>query len=145
MPDTVEAYMHRIGRTGRATRTGVAFTLATHEDTAMVYTIEQALGAPLERRTLQDFDHAMPNVASDTDRDRFQRPQRRPSQSAPVRAGVQGGVRTQVEMPHSIPALQMSGPAGIGAGAGASSGAGASLGRPSSRRWQPGATVRRRW
>src|SRR4029077_6948857 len=30
-PDTVDAYTHRIGRTGRATRTGEALTLATGE------------------------------------------------------------------------------------------------------------------
>ena len=32
MPDTAEAYTHRIGRTGRAARTGDAFTLVSHED-----------------------------------------------------------------------------------------------------------------
>ena len=29
IPNTVDAYTHRIGRTGRALRTGEAFTLAT--------------------------------------------------------------------------------------------------------------------
>src|SRR5205814_3842427 len=52
MPDTTDAYTHRIGRTGRATRTGEAFTLVTSEDAAMVRTIERGLGTPLERRTL---------------------------------------------------------------------------------------------
>jgi len=32
MPDTADAYIHRIGRTGRAQRTGDAFTLVTDED-----------------------------------------------------------------------------------------------------------------
>jgi hypothetical protein len=32
MPDTVEAYTHRIGRTGRAEHTGSALTLVTGED-----------------------------------------------------------------------------------------------------------------
>jgi ATP-dependent RNA helicase RhlE len=52
MPDTADAYTHRIGRTGRATRTGEAFTLITNEDAAMVRTIERGLGATLERRPL---------------------------------------------------------------------------------------------
>ncbi|MFA5517056.1 MAG: DEAD/DEAH box helicase [Desulfuromonadales bacterium] len=56
--DTPEAYIHRIGRTGRAARTGDAFTLVTSEDMGMVRTIERVLGAPLERRTISDFDYA---------------------------------------------------------------------------------------
>ena len=36
MPDTVDAYTHRIGRTGRAERTGDAFTFVTREDRAFV-------------------------------------------------------------------------------------------------------------
>lgn len=132
MPDTVEAYMHRIGRTGRATRTGVAFTLATHEDTAMVHTIERALGAPLERRTLQNFDNAMPDSASGADPDYSRCPQRRHPQSAAAHTRAQGGSRRE-EMPPSVPALQLSSASVSGSG------------HSNSRRWQPGGTVRRRW
>ncbi len=56
MPDTPEAYTHRIGRTGRAARTGVAFTLVTRDDAAMVGTIERGLGVALERRVLPGYD-----------------------------------------------------------------------------------------
>jgi ATP-dependent RNA helicase RhlE len=52
MPDTPETYTHRIGRTGRATRTGTAWTLVTHEDAALVGPIEQGLGVTWERRVL---------------------------------------------------------------------------------------------
>ena len=58
MPDTVDAYTHRIGRTGRAARTGDAFTLTTPEDTDLVRGIERLLGAPVERRALEGFDYA---------------------------------------------------------------------------------------
>ena len=58
VPDTTEAYTHRIGRTGRAARTGDAFTLVTHEDEAMVRDIERTLGAKLERRKLEGFDYS---------------------------------------------------------------------------------------
>jgi ATP-dependent RNA helicase RhlE len=57
MPDTVDAYTHRIGRTGRAEETGEAFTFAMPEDAAMVRDIEKAIGKRLERRQLADFDY----------------------------------------------------------------------------------------
>jgi len=57
MPDTVDAYTHRIGRTGRAERTGEAFTLATYADALMVRDIEKLLGEKLERRRLDGFEY----------------------------------------------------------------------------------------
>ncbi|HUL29494.1 MAG TPA: DEAD/DEAH box helicase [Thermodesulfobacteriota bacterium] len=59
MPDTTDAYTHRIGRTGRAEKTGDAFSLVTHEDEAMVRSIENVLGTRLERRRLNGFDYQM--------------------------------------------------------------------------------------
>lgn len=57
MPDTVDAYTHRIGRTGRALLTGDAFTLAVTEDEPILRSIEKVLGSPIERRSLADFDY----------------------------------------------------------------------------------------
>jgi ATP-dependent RNA helicase RhlE len=57
MPDTVDAYIHRIGRTGRVERSGEAFTLALPEDDVLVRKIEAVLGARIERRRLLDFDY----------------------------------------------------------------------------------------
>jgi ATP-dependent RNA helicase RhlE len=57
MPDTVDAYTHRIGRTGRAEEHGEAFTLATPEDSRLVRDIERILGKTIERRRLSDFDY----------------------------------------------------------------------------------------
>ena len=57
VPDSTETYTHRIGRTGRANKTGEAFTFASTEDTRIVREIEQAMGSPIERRTLQDFQY----------------------------------------------------------------------------------------
>ena len=57
MPDTVDAYTHRIGRTGRAHHTGEAFTLATSADWAMVRDIERVLGERIERRRVPGFDY----------------------------------------------------------------------------------------
>ncbi len=50
MPDTVDAYTHRIGRTGRAHNSGQAFTFMTNDDKAMVRSIENVLGRRIERR-----------------------------------------------------------------------------------------------
>jgi ATP-dependent RNA helicase RhlE len=57
MPDTVDAYIHRSGRTGRAQLTGEAFTLTVPADEKTVREIEKALGTKLERRRLPDFDY----------------------------------------------------------------------------------------
>ena len=57
IPDTVDAYTHRIGRTGRALHTGEAFTLATPNDALTVRAVERALKTRIERRTLAGFDY----------------------------------------------------------------------------------------
>jgi ATP-dependent RNA helicase RhlE len=57
MPDTPDAYIHRIGRTGRAERTGDAFTLTVPDDADMIRALEKIIGKPLERRTLEGFDY----------------------------------------------------------------------------------------
>ena len=43
VPDTTEAYTHRIGRTGRASKTGEAYTFVTPEDNKKVKAIERSL------------------------------------------------------------------------------------------------------
>ena len=60
MPDTADAYIHRIGRTGRAERTGDAFTLATPDDDEMIRTLEKIMGQKLERQTIKGFNYSAP-------------------------------------------------------------------------------------
>jgi ATP-dependent RNA helicase RhlE len=60
IPSTAEAYIHRIGRTGRATHNGEAFTLVTKEDKAMVQAINRIIGSKVEQRFLADFDYGPP-------------------------------------------------------------------------------------
>lgn len=57
IPDTVDAYTHRIGRTGRAHQSGEAFTFARQDDAPMIRDIEKLLGTRIERRRLPDFDY----------------------------------------------------------------------------------------
>lgn len=60
MPDTADAYIHRIGRTGRAQRTGDAFTLVTPEDNDIIRALERIMGGPIKRETFTDFDYTVP-------------------------------------------------------------------------------------
>ena len=60
IPSTPEAYIHRIGRTGRADRTGEAFTLVTGEDKYMVQAINRIIGSKIEQRILSNFDYGPP-------------------------------------------------------------------------------------
>jgi len=50
VPNTPEAYTHRIGRTGRSERSGVAITFVTPDDTKQVKAIERHLGARIDVR-----------------------------------------------------------------------------------------------
>jgi len=86
IPDTTEAYIHRIGRTGRAAKSGDAFTLVTDDDGAMVRAIERALQAPIERRTVKGFDYAIPAPRKDEE---FTRPPRPPRPQPKAKAAAE--------------------------------------------------------
>ncbi len=60
IPSTPEAYIHRIGRTGRATHSGEALTLITGDDRDMVRAINRIIGSKIEQRTLSAFDYKAP-------------------------------------------------------------------------------------
>lgn len=82
MPDSTDAYIHRIGRTGRIGKTGEAFTFVTNEDASMIRALERLLNAPLERRVLQGFNYTVDETQSRT------RPVRRIKRGAAVRERV---------------------------------------------------------
>ena len=98
IPDTPEAYVHRIGRTGRASRKGDAYTLVSGEDNAMVRAIEKVLKAPLERRTIEGFDYNSPAPPRTSDGDRDNAARRTPrggKSSRPAAGKVAGQARGQ--------------------------------------------------
>jgi ATP-dependent RNA helicase RhlE len=64
MPDTPDAYTHRIGRTGRANRTGEALTFIVQTDEAIVFQIEKVLGERIERRQLPGLEAPYPQPAN---------------------------------------------------------------------------------
>jgi ATP-dependent RNA helicase RhlE len=84
MPDTADAYIHRIGRTGRMERSGDAFTLVTPEDDAMVRTLEKIMGHGLRRETLPAFDYSAPPPVQSASRapSPARRPDRQPERSS---------------------------------------------------------------
>ena len=57
VPENAEDYVHRIGRTGRALRTGDAFTLVTEDDVRDARSIERFIGAPIERKKIEGFPY----------------------------------------------------------------------------------------
>ncbi len=56
VPNTPEAYTHRIGRTGRSESEGVACTFVTGEDRGWVRATEKMIGSPIQRRTVEGFE-----------------------------------------------------------------------------------------
>ncbi len=112
MPDSPDAYTHRIGRTGRNAKTGDAFTFMTREDEDMVRSIERVLHAKVERCTLDGFDYQKPAPARNTE---FARPPRppQPRRSAPKTAAPRQAAPRQARgksQQVSGPRSQVSGP-----------------------------------
>jgi superfamily II DNA/RNA helicase len=60
VPDTVEAFTHRVGRTGRASRTGEAFTFAGRDDGKIINHIERTLGKKMVRINSPGFTSETP-------------------------------------------------------------------------------------
>ncbi len=56
MPSDVESYVHRIGRTGRAGRTGEAILFVTPREKHLLRAIERAVGRPIEPFVLPSAD-----------------------------------------------------------------------------------------
>ncbi|MED1791353.1 DEAD/DEAH box helicase [Brevibacillus nitrificans] len=50
IPEDVDSYIHRIGRTGRAGERGIAFTLVTPKDRPYLEMIEKGIGLSLQRQ-----------------------------------------------------------------------------------------------
>jgi len=77
IPSTPEAYIHRIGRTGRATRSGEAFTFVTGEDKAIVRAITRIIGSKIEQRILSTFGYGSPAPNRDGRSQGIRKPQRK--------------------------------------------------------------------
>ncbi|WP_432737795.1 DEAD/DEAH box helicase [Maridesulfovibrio sp. FT414] len=60
MPDSVEIYIHRIGRTGRVERTGTSFLFSSPEEREKLAEIEDGLGYSLRLHYLDEFNYKVP-------------------------------------------------------------------------------------
>ena len=60
MPSTTDAYTHRIGRTGRAAKTGDAFTFVTGEDRGLAQSLERVLGEKLQYQRVDGLTVSLP-------------------------------------------------------------------------------------
>jgi ATP-dependent RNA helicase RhlE len=61
--ETPEAYIHRIGRTGRVDAEGDAITLMDSMEESWIWAVEQEIGQKIERVTFPDFVYKKPIVA----------------------------------------------------------------------------------
>jgi ATP-dependent RNA helicase RhlE len=94
VPNTPDAYTHRIGRTGRAECEGQAVTFVTRDDTAWLRATERKLGAPIARRVFEGFEAAEAESLDARTPDRG--PQRAPARGArtPAREPQRGPARS---------------------------------------------------
>jgi ATP-dependent RNA helicase RhlE len=60
LPDSPDDYVHRIGRTARASATGHAYSLFAPRDAANLAAIERHLGQKLEKQMLEGFNYEEP-------------------------------------------------------------------------------------
>ena len=80
MPDTVDSYTHRVGRTARMYRKGSAINLVTRDDVGVIADVETILNERLQCHTLDDFDYDRPFVS---DRGTGRQPARGQRRDAP--------------------------------------------------------------
>ena len=56
MPLEAEVYVHRIGRTGRAGKTGIAISLVAPDENQLLKNIEKLIGLELQKQTVPGFE-----------------------------------------------------------------------------------------
>jgi ATP-dependent RNA helicase RhlE len=127
VPLVPDDYIHRVGRTGRAEATGEAFTFVAPEERDELAAIERALGRPLPRVTVPDFDYAARPTA------RFEVPIAQRLAEHRARQGRGGRGARQPGRSHAGPAKGPRQPGGTGPGA--ADGSEAAGGRGARRRW----------
>ncbi|PLX85415.1 MAG: RNA helicase [Desulfuromonas sp.] len=91
IPNTPEVYIHRIGRTGRAARSGDAFTLVAPDESGLVKAIEKLFGSTIERRTVEGFDYTAAAPPRQVQKPRSNKPKK----ASPVK-GVSAAEKTKV-------------------------------------------------
>lgn len=57
LPESSENYVHRVGRTGRGSNKGQAYSFCSTEEKEMLATIEENLGKPVQRMEISKIDY----------------------------------------------------------------------------------------
>ncbi len=83
IPDTVDAYTHRTGRTGRASAIGEAFTFVTGSDSGTAGSIKRMLGERLQHGRIEGFAVDSSEPAERSRRQNY-KPRRAPARSKPA-------------------------------------------------------------
>lgn len=83
LPKFAEDYVHRIGRTGRAGKTGIAISFASHMDRFQVRKIEQFTGQRIEPTVIAGYEPKRPTPRTDRTGERPRSNSSRPSNGRP--------------------------------------------------------------
>lgn len=100
IPEDVDSYIHRIGRTGRAKEKGTAYTLVTAKDRGQLEEIEAGIKLSLERRTMgrgeqEQADQKKPSRQQKTVPDRKGKDERRGEKPGRGKERGKSGERSQ--------------------------------------------------
>jgi ATP-dependent RNA helicase RhlE len=111
LPHTAEDYVHRIGRTGRAGKTGEATSLVAPEEAGRLADIEKLIKLKIERVVIDGFDQQAPRQAEerqDNKRERGARPERseRREPAAQAERGERRQRRPEQDLPRRIPHME---------------------------------------
>jgi ATP-dependent RNA helicase RhlE len=90
LPNTPEDYVHRIGRTARAGRSGIAFSLLSPEEHTNLRDIERKIGATIVCEDAAGFAYRDKRMVPDPDREANPAPAQRPPAGS-GRKGRPGG------------------------------------------------------
>ncbi|MDF3074209.1 MAG: hypothetical protein K0S54_1876 [Alphaproteobacteria bacterium] len=110
VPTHPEDYVHRIGRTGRAGKSGAAFTLAAPDEGRLVAAIEQLSGKTIERIAVDDLTG---DFSSDEDGGRRGRGRGRGGRGSPARGEGRGKRRPRETAPKAKPAVEAAPPVAV--------------------------------
>ena len=91
IPNSPEDYVHRIGRTARAGRSGIAFTLLAPEEHETLRDIEKSLGSVIACEDLAGFNYSRERTVPDPDRPAV--PVKPQAQRPPAGSGSRGSRR----------------------------------------------------
>ncbi len=72
IPNNADDYIHRVGRTGRAEKPGIAYSFVSPEDEIHVQSIEKSIRKRLRRIKIDDFSYKTPIKPSGSTKSSFQ-------------------------------------------------------------------------